>query len=100
MKPKILVIYTGGTIGMIKNTETDALEPFKFEDIYTHLPMLTLIDAKVDFKEFDSLIDSSNTNPKFWISLATEIYNNYCNYDGFVILHGTDTMSYTASALC
>ena len=100
MKPKILVIYTGGTIGMIKNTQTDALEPFKFEDIYTHLPMLTLIDAKVDIKEFDSLIDSSNTNPQFWISLATEIYNNYCDYDGFVILHGTDTMSYTASALC
>jgi len=99
MKRKILVIYTGGTIGMIKNPETKALEPFEFKDVYIHLPMLKLIDANVDFIELKPLIDSSDTNPAFWIRLASEIYKNYSFYDGFVILHGTDTMSYTASAL-
>lgn len=99
MKRKILVINTGGTIGMIKNPQTNALEPFKFTDIYTHLPTLKLLDAKVEFKEFEPLIDSSDINPAFWICFAKEIYNNYHDYDGFVILHGTDTMSYTASAL-
>ena len=96
----ILMIYTGGTIGMMKNQETGALEPFCFDDIYTHLPMLRLIDADVHIKELQPLIDSSNSNPAFWVRLASFIYENYDSYDGFVILHGTDTMSYTASALC
>ncbi len=100
MSRKIYVIYTGGTIGMIKNPETGGLEPFRFSDIYTHLPMLRLIDAEVDFYEMTPLIDSSDTNPDFWIRLARLIYDHYDQYDGFVILHGTDTMSYTASALC
>ena len=100
MKRKILVIYTGGTIGMMKNRETGSLEPFPFDDIYTHLPMLHLIDAKVDFDVMQPLIDSSDTNHEFWIKLATHIYNKYDSYDGFVVLHGTDTMAYTASALC
>ncbi len=99
MKRKILVIYTGGTIGMIQNSHTNALEPFQFNNVYEHLPMLKLIDACVEFKELLPLIDSSDTNPNFWIRLAKEIYSDYMNYDGFVILHGTDTMSYTASAL-
>jgi len=100
LKSKILVIYTGGTIGMLMNPETGALEPFPFEDIYTHLPMLHLVEAEVAFKEMLPLIDSSDTTPQFWIRLATLIYDNYNDYDGFVVLHGTDTMAYTASALC
>jgi len=100
IKSKILIIYTGGTVGMIMNPETHALEPFPFENIYTHLPMLNLVDAEVSFKEMLPLIDSSNTNPQFWVRLATLIYDNYNDYDGFVVLHGTDTMAYTASALC
>ncbi len=99
MNRKILVIYTGGTIGMMKNPESGALEAFKFEDIYTHLPMLKLIEADVEFVEMLPLIDSADTNPFFWIRLATMIKEYYDYYDGFVILHGTDTMSYTASAL-
>jgi L-asparaginase len=100
LKSKILVIYTGGTIGMIMNKKTNALEPFPFDDIYTHLPMLNLVDAEIMVKEILPLIDSSDTNPEFWIKLATLIYDNYSEYDGFVVLHGTDTMAYTASALC
>lgn len=99
MLKKINVIYTGGTIGMIKNPDSKALEPFRFNDVYEHLPMLKLIDAHVVFTEMLPLIDSSDTNPDFWLRLAQMIYDHYEQYDGFVILHGTDTMSYTASAL-
>ena len=99
-KSKILVIYTGGTIGMIMNKETNALEPFPFKDVYAHLPMLNLVNAEISVKEMLPLIDSSDTNPKFWVRLASLIYDNYKDYDGFVVLHGTDTMAYTASALC
>jgi len=100
LKAKILVIYTGGTIGMIMNKKTNALEPFPFQDIYTHLPMLNLVNAEISVKEMLPLIDSSDTNPKFWVKLAKLIFDNYNDYDGFVVLHGTDTMAYTASALC
>ena len=100
MNRNIKVIYTGGTIGMIKNAITGALEPFHFSDVYEHLPMLKLIEANIDFEELLPLIDSSDTNPTFWKRLAQRIYDQYEQYDGFVILHGTDTMSYTASALC
>lgn len=99
MLKKINVIYTGGTIGMLKNPNTGALEPFRFVDVYEHLPMLRLIDAEVVFTEMLPLIDSSDTNPDFWIRLANLIYNQYDYFNGFVVLHGTDTMSYTASAL-
>ncbi len=99
MNRKINVIYTGGTIGMIKNPETGALEPFRFKDVYEHLPMLNIIDAEIVCEEMLPLIDSSDTNPDFWKRLARRIYDNYEKYDGFVVLHGTDTMSYTASAL-
>lgn len=97
---KIHIIYTGGTIGMILNKKTNAWDPFPFNDIYKHLPMLRLINADISIEEMYPVIDSSDTNPQFWIRLAELIYNNYDKYDGFVILHGTDTMSYTASALC
>jgi len=99
MKRKILLLYTGGTIGMMRNNITNALEPFPFSDIYVHLPMLRLLDAEITYKELEPLIDSSDTNPAFWVRLAKEITHYYNEMDGFVILHGTDTMAYTASAL-
>jgi len=85
---------------MMRNNVTGCLEPFPFDDIYTHLPMLHLIDAVVDFEVMQPLIDSSDTNHEFWVKLASLIYKKYDSYDGFVVLHGTDTMAYTASALC
>lgn len=99
MKPRLLVIYTGGTIGMIQNPDTGALEPFEFDNIYTTLPLLKLIHAEIEFQTLYPLIDSSDTNPDFWVRLVCMIEDNYDKFDGFVILHGTDTMAYTASAL-
>lgn len=98
-KRKILVIYTGGTIGMMMDPVTNSLVPFEFKDIYHQLPMLPLVDAELTFKDLLPLIDSSDTNPEFWIRLAKCISENYNEFDGFVVLHGTDTMAYTASAL-
>lgn len=97
--PSILVIYTGGTIGMIQNTETGALMPFNFDSIYEQIPVLKNLHFNIDFYTFDSLIDSSNMHPDFWVRLVELIEDNYESYDGFVILHGSDTMAYTASAL-
>jgi len=98
-KPNILLIYTGGTIGMIKNSETGALENFNFNDLLESIPELNLLDCNISSKSFSNPIDSSNMKPSNWIEIVTIIEDNYKNYDGFVILHGSDTMSYTASAL-
>jgi L-asparaginase len=98
-KPNILLIYTGGTIGMIKNSETGALENFNFNDLSECIPELNLLDCNISSKSFSNPIDSSNMKPSNWIEIGTIIEDNYKNYDGFVILHGSDTMSYTASAL-
>jgi L-asparaginase len=95
----ILVIYTGGTIGMVKDYTTGSLIPLKFEEFYTHVPELNRIDAKLDYHSFEKAIDSSDMNPTHWAEIATVIYENYHSYDGFVVLHGSDTMAYTASAL-
>ena len=95
----ILVLYTGGTIGMMQDSKTGALVPFDFDNIYTHLPVLKNFGYQIDFYSFDPLIDSSNMDPNFWARLAEQIYVNYEQYDGFVVLHGSDTMAYTASAL-
>ena len=97
--PNILLIYTGGTIGMIKNSETGALENFNFNDLLECIPELNLLDCNISSKSFSNPIDSSNMKPSNWIEIVTIIEDNYKNYDGFVILHGSDTMSYTASAL-
>ncbi|MGE5382467.1 MAG: asparaginase [Omnitrophica WOR_2 bacterium] len=97
--PKILVIYTGGTIGMIKDPQTGALMPFNFDALYKHIPILETINCQIDSHSFDPLIDSSDMKPAFWIRLARVIEENYNFYDGFVILHGTDTMAYSASIL-
>jgi len=95
----ILIIYTGGTIGMIKDEETGSLIPFNFENIYEQVPILEKFDYKLDFYCFDPILDSSNIAPDNWIKIAEVIETNYEGYDGFVILHGSDTMAYTASAL-
>ena len=95
----ILVLYTGGTIGMMQDPKTGALVPFDFDNIYKHLPVLQNFGYQIDFYSFDPLIDSSNMSPDFWAMLAAKITENYEQYDGFVVLHGSDTMAYTASAL-
>lgn len=96
---KILLIYTGGTIGMIKDFETGALRNFNFNDLLKHIPELKLLDCEIATTSLANPIDSSNMNPDYWVELVAIIENNYAAYDGFVILHGSDTMSYTASAL-
>ncbi|MCL2097991.1 MAG: type I asparaginase [Bacteroidales bacterium] len=96
---RILVIYTGGTIGMKQNPETGALQPFNFEQIREEMPVLKKFNFTIDAISFHPLIDSSDVQPDFWIKLCRAIAENYDKYSGFVILHGTDTMAYTASAL-
>ena len=97
--PNILLIYTGGTIGMIKDYQTNALKAFNFSQIKKKIPELNLLDCKIKTKVFDKPIDSSNMNPKYWVQIVELIEENYDEVDGFVILTGTDTMSYTASAI-
>ena len=98
-KPNILLIYTGGTIGMIKDFETGELKAFNFGKISNKIPELKLLDCTIQTISFDVPIDSSNMNPKKWIEIASIIEDNYSKFDGFVVLHGSDTMSYSASAL-
>ena len=98
-KTSILVIYTGGTIGMIKDPESGILLPYNFELLSKHIPEINNFDYDIDSYSFDLPIDSSNMKPDLWVKLATVIEENYENYDGFVVLHGSDTMSFTASAL-
>lgn len=98
-RPKILIIYTGGTIGMIESPETHTLEPFDFSHLIDNVPKIKLLDYQIDSVSLDPPIDSSNMNPSHWRKIAEVIGKNYRDYDGFVILHGTDTMAYTASAL-
>jgi len=99
MQPKILLIYTGGTIGMIKDANTGVLKAFDFKNLLNRIPELKLLDCKITTKSFKNPIDSSNMNPDYWIQIAEIIETNYEAFDGFVVLHGSDTMSYSASAL-
>lgn len=99
IKPSVLLIYTGGTIGMIKNSETGALENFNFDNLLTYIPEIKEFGINIYAHTFDPPIDSSDMEPSFWSELVKVIYSNYELYDGFVILHGTDTMAFTASAL-
>ncbi|WP_158797103.1 asparaginase [Pedobacter sp. L105] len=96
---KILIIYTGGTIGMVNDPLTGALIPFDFKQIRQNVPELTRLNYHLDVHSFDPILDSSNMNPIIWAELAGIIERTYHEYDGFVILHGSDTMAYTASAL-
>lgn len=98
-KKNLLIIYTGGTIGMIHDEETGSLKPFNFGKLSTVVPELKKLPCKIDFHSFDPLIDSSDMQPERWIQIAEIIEENYGKYDGFIVLHGTDTMAYTASAL-
>ena len=98
-KPNILLIYTGGTIGMIKDFETGVLKAFNFKKLLQKIPELKHLDCNIETISFKKPIDSSNINPEKWIEIAEIIESNYSNFDGFVVLHGSDTMSYTASAL-
>ena len=98
-RPKILIIYTGGTIGMIENPETNALQPFDFSHLMENVPRVKKLEYDIDNIQFDPPIDSSNMNPQHWADIAKAIEENYDDYDGFVVLHGTDTMAFTASAL-
>ena len=98
-KANILLIYTGGTIGMMKDPETGSLKAFDFENLLDKIPELKLLDCTIDTVSFDKPIDSSDMNPDYWIDIAEIIEDNYDKADGFVVLHGSDTMSYTSSAL-
>lgn len=99
MQSKVLLIYTGGTIGMNRNPRTKALEPFDFEHLLYNVPELKQFDTKISTYQFDPPIDSSDMSPLRWTDLSHVIADHYDDYDGFVVLHGTDTMAYTASAL-
>lgn len=98
-KPGILLIYTGGTIGMMKDFETGALKAFNFAKLLNKIPELKQLDCDIETISFEQPIDSSNMNPEKWVQIATIIEDNYHKFDGFVVLHGSDTMSYSASAL-
>lgn len=95
----VLLIYTGGTIGMMENTETGALENFNFDRLQKHVPELQRFRFRIDTYQFDPPMDSSDMDPETWCKIVRIISGNYDQYTGFVILHGTDTMAYTASAL-
>lgn len=99
MRSSILLIYTGGTIGMKQDPESSALVPFNFNQILEEVPELKKFGYRIDTYSFDPPIDSSEIKTDFWIDIANLIKDNYLDYDGFVVLHGTDTMSYSASAL-
>jgi len=95
----ILIIYTGGTIGMVRDEDTGALKTFNFDALMQEIPEIKKFKSKIEALSFDEPIDSSNMQPEDWMAIAQTIYDNYDSYDGFVVLHGSDTMAYTASAL-
>lgn len=97
-RSRVLIIYTGGTFGMIKN-KSGVLIPFDFSLILEHLPTLRNLSLELTVISFATPIDSSNVNPDHWKIIANIIFDHYHTQDGFVVLHGTDTMAYTASAL-
>lgn len=98
-QPKVLMIYTGGTIGMVNDFQTGELKAFDFKHIYNHVPELKELNVALTTESFSHPIDSSEINIEDWKHLGSIIVDNYEHYDGFVILHGSDTMAYTASAL-
>lgn len=96
---RVLLIYTGGTIGMDENPETGALEPLDFEHLVECVPEFKRLSIEVETYQFVPPIDSSDMHPEKWVQMVEVIEKNYDDFCGFVILHGTDTMAYTASAL-
>jgi len=99
LSAKILLIYTGGTIGMIEDAATGSLKPVNFANLKQNVPELKKLKFNIDSISFRHPVDSSDIGPKEWKQIVGIIEKNYAAYDGFVILHGTDTMAYTASAL-
>ncbi|HEX2919810.1 MAG TPA: asparaginase [Bacteroidales bacterium] len=95
----ILIIYTGGTIGMVHDPDSGSLVPIDFSHITDHVPELRKLGFNIQSVSFDPVKDSSNIDPDVWINMAEIIEKSYNDYDGFVVLHGTDTMAYSASAL-
>ena len=95
----VLIIYTGGTIGMMENPQTGALEPVDFKLLDKHIPEVGQFDFDIAFQSFDKPMDSSDISPADWVTMVDIIEEHYNAHDGFVILHGTDTLAYTASAL-
>ena len=98
-KTNILIVYTGGTIGMVKDYKTNALKAFDFIQIVEKIPELKQLDCSIDSISFEELIDSSNMNTEYYVQIAELIEVNYEKYDGFVVLTGSDTMSYISSAI-
>jgi L-asparaginase len=99
MKSRVLLIYTGGTIGMMQDVKSGQLKPFDFRHLSDQIPELKKFDVKISSLSFEKPIDSSDMLPSIWVRIAEMIKENYSKHDGFVILHGSDTMSFTASAL-
>jgi L-asparaginase len=99
MRSKVLLIYTGGTIGMMQDAKSGQLKPFDFKHLSEQIPELNKFDVSLSAVSFGKPIDSSDMSPSVWIEIAETIKKNYDKQDGFVILHGSDTMSFTASAL-
>ncbi len=99
MQKSILIIYTGGTIGMITTPDKNSLTPFNFEEIRKHVPEIEKYGHKFSAYTIHPAVDSSNIKPESWIKIAELIEKTYDEYDGFIVLHGTDTMSFSASAL-
>lgn len=98
-KPRILILYTGGTIGMIEDPATKSLRPFDFSHLIDNVPKIKMLDYSIEHIQFEPPIDSSDMQPSNWVDIANQIAKHYERFDGFVVLHGTDTMAYTASAL-
>lgn len=98
-KPEILLIYTGGTIGMVKDYESNALRAFDFNHLFEKIPELKQLHCNVESISFNEPIDSSNMNTDYWVQILEIIEKHYNNKDGFVVLTGSDTMSYTSSAI-
>ncbi|MGZ3921026.1 MAG: asparaginase, partial [Bacteroidia bacterium] len=98
-RSSVLLIYTGGTIGMMQDAHTNELRPFDFKSLTQQIPELNKFDIGLSSIAFKKPIDSSNMHPVVWVEIAKTIQDNYNKFDGFVILHGSDTMSFTASAL-
>lgn len=99
MSKRILILYTGGTIGMIQDPVSGILKPFDLDQILAQVPEISSFGHQLDAIAFETPIDSSNMSPSIWMEMAAIIGKHYTSHDGFVILHGSDTMAYTASAL-
>lgn len=97
--PSVLMIYTGGTLGMVFDQKTKSLKAFEFKEILRNVPEMERLDFDLSILPFDEPFDSSNVTPEIWQQIAQNITAQYANFDAFVVLHGTDTMAYTASAL-